>query len=123
MDDDADIRRSLKRLLEEEVDGVTVHEAADAARGLAALEQERFVLIISDYRMPGTDGLAFLEQAHRSHPDLPAVLLTAYPDPRLASVASQQAGVVIAKPLDLDYLVAIVASAASGRLRHRGGQN
>lgn len=53
---------------------VTTCQSVDAA--FAALEKAEFDAIISDYQMPGKDGLAFLSDVRRSMPSLPFILFT-----------------------------------------------
>jgi PAS domain S-box-containing protein len=57
----------------------TVVTAADGTTGLAVLDEAGPVdLIVSDLSMPGMDGIAFIREAQRRHPKLPAILLTGF---------------------------------------------
>jgi PAS domain S-box-containing protein len=76
VDDDADLRRRLSKLLEK--DGWTVAEAADGREALDRLDT-RPSLVLLDLIMPGTDGFAFLAELRR-RPEcrsLPVIVLTA----------------------------------------------
>ncbi len=66
-------------------------------------------LMLLDVRMPNMSGLEALAQLHRSHPDVPVILLTAYIDVRDA-VAAMKMGArdYIEKPVDLDELVTVI---------------
>lgn len=110
VDDEPDVRHALRALLEEEIDGVEVATAEGGAAALELLEEGAFDLILADYRMPEMDGLEFLSEAKRRHGAIPALLVTAYPDPQLAAHAVDQAGIglLVAKPMDLDYFVKVV---------------
>jgi DNA-binding response OmpR family regulator len=76
VDDEADIRRSVRTALEG--DGYAVREAADAVEARQSLEKNLPDLMILDVRMPGEDGFSFCrklreEPAHRA---LPILFLT-----------------------------------------------
>ncbi|MCA1811798.1 MAG: response regulator, partial [Halobacteriales archaeon] len=78
VDDEPDILEGFAMLLEENL-RVHVVTATSGAEGLKILEHTPVDLVISDYRMPGMDGCAFLERAHRLAPGVPLVMVTAYP--------------------------------------------
>ncbi|HEY0135965.1 MAG TPA: response regulator [Nannocystis sp.] len=63
VEDDVDIAELLGELLTQE--GYAVTLASNAAQGLAQLRSRRFVLVLSDHRMPGQTGLAMLQEAER----------------------------------------------------------
>lgn len=109
VDDEPDILDSMATLLPMLVDGVEVVCAESGPAGLERLQEERFDLVISDYRMGPMDGLEFLEKAQAMVPGLKAVLMTAYPDPLLAAEARRN-GVVafLPKPFDLDQVVEVI---------------
>jgi two-component system response regulator AtoC len=94
-------------------DGHTVTEAADGADALRALATVGPpTVIVLDLKLPDMTGLAVLEEIRRIRPDAAVVMMTAY----WASDAIEQArglGVrdLLAKPLDLDHVAAVVAAA------------
>src|SRR5438045_1058208 len=68
--------------------------------------------MISDVRMPGLSGLETLRQARKEHSVLPVLLVTAYADIREAVGAMRDGAVnYLAKPIDLDELLASVRQA------------
>jgi two-component system nitrogen regulation response regulator GlnG len=83
---------------------------------LAEIKYEQPDAIISDIRMPGTDGLAMLDQLHASLPDIPIIITTAHSDLESA-VASYQQGAFeyLPKPFDIDDVIAITERAISHR--------
>jgi response regulator RpfG family c-di-GMP phosphodiesterase len=80
------------------------HNAQDALGLLAA---EPFDLVISDIRMPGMTGMAFLEQARPQYPRTAFLMVTAEDDVRIGIQAMRQgASDYLVKPIQLDALVA-----------------
>ncbi|SFR48401.1 hybrid sensor histidine kinase/response regulator [Halorubrum sodomense] len=87
VDDDPDLRAVTASFLEREEDRLAVETAADAAAGLDVLADREVECIVSDYEMPGKDGLAFLESVRERDPDLPFVLFTGRGSEEVASEA------------------------------------
>src|SRR5882724_9797842 len=81
-------------------------------RALETLRTGKFGMMISDVRMPGLTGLETLRLARKEHATLPVLLVTAFTDVRDA-VAAMRDGAVnyLAKPIDLDELLASVQQA------------
>ena len=118
VDDDKSIRWVLERaLIKEQLEPVTFENARDL---LQRLGTDRPDVIISDIRMPGLDGLALLEEIKLRTPDVPVIIMTAFPDLDRA-VSSFQGGAFeyLPKPFDIDELLSLVKRAVQ---RHPAGQ-
>jgi DNA-binding NtrC family response regulator len=110
VDDDAGQRSLLNSFLRGQ--GFETEAAASGEQGLQLLRQKTFSLMISDVRMPGMSGLETLRRARHEHPALPVLLVTAYADIREAVGAMRDGAVsYLAKPIDLDELLAVVQQA------------
>ncbi|MFB6139397.1 MAG: response regulator [Halosimplex sp.] len=86
VDDDPDLRELVAAALEREDDRFSVATAADPDEALAALE-ESVDCVVSDYEMPGRNGIELLEAVRADHPDLPFVLYTGKGSEEVASEA------------------------------------
>ncbi|MDZ7783182.1 MAG: nitrogen regulation protein NR(I) [Halioglobus sp.] len=116
-DDDRSIRWVLERALKQA--GIDNESFADGDELLRQIAREKPDVIISDIRMPGTDGLELLARIRDHYPDLPVIITTAHSDLDSA-VASYEKGAFeyLPKPFDLDEVVAITQRA----LAHAGEQ-
>lgn len=111
VDDETDILSSFKEFLESNIQGLTVHTAESGDKALQLLRKlGRVDLIISDYKMPGMDGITFLKQAEGLAPQTPKVLLTAFPKLDIAIEAINEVRVdkFLTKPLPPDRLLEVV---------------
>jgi DNA-binding NtrC family response regulator len=114
VDDDRGQRSLLETFLHGE--GYRTRSAASGEAALEMLRTESFTMMISDVRMPGISGIETLRRVRQTHPTLPVLLVTAFADIRSA-VAAMRDGAVnyLAKPIDLDELIATVRLATERR--------
>ena len=99
-------RRVVKDMLD--VAGVTMVEAESAERGLEILDEQDFVMVLVDLRMPGMDGITAIEHIRRrddAKATVPIIVVTAdiAPDLRERCLAAG-ADDVIFKPVAMDAL-------------------
>jgi DNA-binding NtrC family response regulator len=87
IDDDEWIRDSLSLFFEAE--GCHLLALETAEEGLSALKRQVYDIVIADYRLPGMDGLAFLEQTQNLCPHALKMLITAYKSPEVVTKANR----------------------------------
>jgi CheY-like chemotaxis protein len=120
IDDEQFVREALERVLKSWA--VCVVGAADAAAGLALLDQSAMDLVIIDVVLPGMDGVAAIKQIRRDHPNIriiaisgggnfglsayqpEAISTTAY----LAACKAAGANATLAKPFETAELRALI---------------
>jgi DNA-binding response OmpR family regulator len=78
IDDEAALRQTLARILQQAGFEVTTAENGD--QGLSFIQTTNFDLIFMDLRMPGIAGMDALKLIHAGYPNLPVILFTAQPD-------------------------------------------
>lgn len=76
IDDDEWIRDSLSLFFQSE--GCHLLALETAEEGLEEINRQAYDIIIADYKLPGMDGLEFLERINGSHPDALTIMITAY---------------------------------------------
>ena len=110
LDDDSSIRWVLEKALQ----GAKLSTASFAAAESLwqALEISQPHVIVSDIRMPGTDGLSLLERLQVHYPHIPVIIMTAHSDLDSA-VSAYQAGAFeyLPKPFDIDEAISLVERA------------
>jgi DNA-binding NtrC family response regulator len=114
VEDEPKMRRLLELHLGEE--GFLVHSAADAETGLQLLNRESFDLVVTDFRLPGMNGLEFLQAVKRVDAMLPVVVMTAFGSVESA-VEAMKAGAsdYVLKPFSFDELVLIIRKELKSR--------
>jgi DNA-binding NtrC family response regulator len=118
VDDDEFIRDSLKIAFATK--GCSMRVAETAEEGLQAIKEEQFDIIISDFRLPGMNGLDFLKLATVAHPQAVNILITAYRDEYLFSEAIRM-GVTefIDKPFSVKALAELLALSLKRQAKKR----
>jgi PAS domain S-box-containing protein len=87
VDDDPALTELTATYLEREDERIRVTTATGPDEGLDVLTADDIDCVISDYNMPGTNGIEFLEAVRRVYPDLPFILFTGRGSEEIASEA------------------------------------
>jgi len=87
VDDEPGVADITSRFLERADESLDVVVEHDADAGLERLADESFDCVVSDYQMPGTNGIEFLEQVRARNSDIPFILFTGKGSEDLASEA------------------------------------
>jgi DNA-binding NtrC family response regulator len=112
VDDEPNIRRALRMVLEPE--GYAVLEAESAEKALDVLGAEPVDLGIFDIRLPGMDGLALLSRARELWRDLPVLMVSGNADAAdIVDAMRRGATDFIPKPVDRERVLVSVRNALS----------
>ena len=114
VEDKDSLRAMLRHALEAQ--GHTVLEARDEAEAVQVLRQSRPAVVLSDLRLPTGDGFGVLRAAKELDPELPVIVMTAYGSIQDAVTAMKEGAMdFLAKPVDPDHLLLLVARAIAQR--------
>ena len=112
LDDDAESCRALSELLTAE--GFYAHPFASSEMAWSAIESREVQpdAVVSDIRMPGLDGVAFLRRFRARFPGIPVILVSAFPDDRIWSEALRVGALdIVPKPIRAALLVQLLREA------------
>ena len=114
VDDEANARRGLKTLLEQE--GFEVDVASDGVEALEKLAERPFDVVVTDLKMPRMDGLELLRRSKASDEDLPFIVVTAF-GAIDSAIAAMRAGAddYLQKPVQVEELVVCLDAALASR--------
>ncbi len=114
VDDEADLRGSLSQGLE--LSGHDVFATGTPEAALEHINRGFYGVLVTDIRMPGTDGFQVMKQAFEIDPALPVVLITGHGDVPLA-VEAMRAGAYdfMEKPFSVSRLASVVERALDKR--------
>jgi len=109
VDDDPAVRSIVAEQLREL--GASVREFAGGQEALAALDEagEPVDLLLTDYAMPGLNGLQTIERVRALRPALPCVLMTGYADDRIETLIPAETR-LLRKPLGPRELAALLCA-------------
>src|SRR5580692_3698576 len=110
VDDESNARSALSEILREE--GYATETAADGFKALGKLEEFDPDVVLTDLKMPGLDGIAFMEKARAAAPGAVFVVMTAFGTVQSAVAAVKKgAENYLTKPLEYEALSAVVERA------------
>ena len=118
LDDDSSIRWVLEKALSSA--GITAASFAAAESLWQALTDEQPSVIVSDVRMPETDGMTLLQRIQQHYPEIPVIIITAHSDLDSA-VSAYQSGAFeyLPKPFDIDDAIGLIQRAIIHHEEHR----
>jgi DNA-binding NtrC family response regulator len=114
VEDKDSLRAVLRKTLEAR--GYSVQEAGDAYEGRRLLQSERFLVVLTDLRLPAGSGLDILRAAREADADTPVIVMTAFGTVEEAVQAMKDgAADFLTKPVDTGHLVLLVDRAMDRR--------
>ena len=110
VEDDDELRLWVAQILEES--GYETISAPDVLSGIMALLHAAFDVVVTDWKMPGLDGMHLLHSIARLTPVTPVVFVTAYAEPKLREKIRQEGAFsLLEKPFRREQLLLHVSSA------------
>src|SRR6202035_4414749 len=107
VEDKPELRAMLRKSLERA--GYSVEEAPDGSSAVAKVRARRYLLVLTDLKLPGCSGLDVLRETKQADPSIPVILITAYGSVEEAVTAMKEGAYdFIQKPVDLEHLKLLV---------------
>ena len=103
VDDDNPSLENVARFLR--LKGYQVEVASNGYEAGQLIDKTEFDLVLSDLIMPGVNGLDLLKRTRSIAPEVPVVLMSAFPGIEVTQIFERGAADFIPKPLDLDKLL------------------
>ncbi len=109
VDDELTLLRSLRDALRRQGGELEVLTAGRADEALELMELTSVDLVVTDFRMPGQDGISFISTITQRYPNTRCILMTAHGDAEMRSRSLAQGAVsFLEKPFDLDKFISEV---------------
>ena len=116
VDDERSLLLSMAEGLEAFVKDFKVHTAMNGREALEVFDSHPVDVVVTDLRMPEMEGFELLDWMRERHPEVPAIVLSAFVTPRIEDKLREMgAAEVLAKPLDFRKLAASILAALAGR--------
>lgn len=111
VDDEPILLSIVKSILTQQ--SYVVYTASSAKEAYELLSVHEIAVVISDYKMPGDNGIDFLERVRMQYPDIVRIIMTGYAEVHVAIDAINRAGVFrfLEKPWDQDDFYTSVQTA------------
>src|ERR1700689_2527776 len=111
VEDKNELRAMLRKALERA--GYEVEDVGDGTTAINRIRARRYLLVLTDLKLPGRSGLEILQEAKQVDPTIPVILITAYGSIEEAVTAMKDGAFdFVQKPVDLDHLKLLVGRAA-----------
>lgn len=114
VDDDPDIVESVTDLLRMFLPGVRVDQANSGQEALRFLAGDSIDLVVTDFMMPGMNGVQLLREIQRRSPGIPNILVTAFGADVIKGAGQPEPQRILHKPFEVaDFQVAVEKALAS----------
>ena len=111
VDDEKNMRLSLQAMLGDE--GYESRAVESAEEALTLLSREKFFMVLTDAHLTGMTGYDLLGRMRTAHPEIPALMITAYATPKLAVEAIKSGAIdYLSKPFEPEELLHAISRCA-----------
>jgi CheY-like chemotaxis protein len=111
VDDQRDITRMLRVALDALGRGYVIVDAPSGEEALLEVGRGGIDLLITDFRLPGINGLEVIKRLHKTNPESKVIVISGMSDPDAQAEAKRLGAAFFAKPLSLDTFLASVQDA------------
>ena len=109
VDDNVGLAENIAEILQ--LDGHDTWVAASAEQGVSVARDQQPDVVVTDYRLPGIDGAAFVKRLRESQLNVHAVVISAYSDETTIKNAADVGATFLSKPVDYVLLARWVREA------------
>ena len=102
IDDNLSLAENIAEILQ--LDGHITRVAGSAEEAFPNAREDEPDVVVTDYRLPGINGAAFVKQFLGTHTHIRAMVISAYTDATTIAAATDAGATFMAKPLDLALL-------------------
>lgn len=122
VDDEETLRWTLHEALVEE--GYDIENTNDSIKALGLVKKTHYDLVISDLKMPIMGGLQLISEIKKIHPDIKAIVITAYGSVETV-IEAMRLGVVdfITKPFKIEQMKSVIRKVLNASLANNNGEN
>lgn len=105
IDDDKDFLEYFLENVKSSISDASVDFATSAKEAIVKLDRQDFNVVVSDYRMPGIDGIKLFEILDSKFPKIARIILTGYSDKELIADLKKRNILYLQKPCRIEDLV------------------
>ncbi|MFH0974475.1 MAG: response regulator [Spirochaetota bacterium] len=108
VDDENNLLEGLKRMLRKKKDEWEMEFANSGASALELLEKGKFNIIVTDYKMPGMDGLELLARVKEKFGETKRIILSGQSEAEIFNRSKEVAQFYLAKPCDPEQIISVI---------------
>jgi len=109
VDDEPNVLQATRRATRDMRHEWDIRFAEDADRAMAMLDEEMFDVVVTDMRMPGTDGAELLRLVRSCSPSTARIVLSGFAEEEAVFRSTRVAHQFLSKPCDVDLLKRTIA--------------
>jgi len=111
VDDEQSVLQGLRRMLHKMRGEWKMEFVTRTSDAMKVMKNTRYDIVISDLRMPSTDGVQFFEEVRKKYPDTIRFMLSGYSEQPLQGRAARCVHQFISKPCDAEQLKKLISRA------------
>ena len=113
VDDEKNLLDGLKRMLRKKKDEWDMVFVMSGQAVLDLLEKNKYHMVVSDYKMPGMDGLELLQMIKEKYPETNRIILSGQSETEVYDKAKEFADAYIPKPCSPEILISVIEKTAN----------